>query len=160
MFKQTLQTLRLEPIDRNSPLPPKYPFPQLLVARPNPGQPENAFAGLWDLEGKPPLYKDAETFVILSPAYAKPQEWAKLQEHSQSSPQQLIWVISPHQIPLAGVPRLFNIASYFGELAHARGTDQVSCEFGHHLLYGEAVTSTHSQLIGWVNEQCYSEQNM
>ena len=150
MFKQTLQTLRLEPIDRNSPLPPKYPFPQLLVARPNPGQPGNAFAGLWDLKGKPPLFKDAsETFMILPPAYAKPQKWAELQERSQSSPQQLIWVIShPHQIPLAEVTPLFNIASYFGELAQARGTDQVSCEFGHHLLYGEAVTSTHSQLIG------------
>ena len=98
--------------------------------------------------------------MILRPSNARPQRWAELKEYSQSSPQQLIWVISPDQIPPAEVTPCFNIASYFEELAQARGTDEVSCEFGHHLLYGEAVRSTHSQLIGWVNKQCYSEQNM
>ena len=166
MFKQTLQTLRLVPINPNLPLPPKFPFPQLLVSRPNRTQPnltqpENAFGGLWNLNGRPPPFRDAsETFQILPPAHAEPQKWAELQERSQSSPRQIIWVISPHEIPLAEVTPCFNIASYFEELAQARGADQVSCEFGHHLLYGEAVRSTHSQLIGWVNKQCHSEQNM
>lgn len=161
MFKQTLQTLRLELIDQNSPLPPKFPFPQLLVARPDSTQPGNVFRGLWDLRGNPPLIQDAsEKFRILPPSNARPQRWAELQQYSQSSPQRLIWVISPYQIPPAEVTPCFNIANYFEELAQARGTDEASCEFGHHLLYGEAVRSTHSQLIGWVNKQCYSEQNM
>jgi len=156
LFERTLQTLRLEPIA--SPQPPEFPLPQLLVAHPNSTRPGNAFEGLWDLQG---LFKDATTtFKILPPTWATPQEWAKLREESQTTPQQLIWVVSPHRIPLAEVTLLFNIERYFRELADARGTSRVSCEFGRSLLYGEAVTSTHSQLIGWVNEQCYSGHNV
>jgi len=79
-----------------------------------------------------------------------PQEWANLrkQSQSQSNPQSLIWVVSPYQIPPAKVTPLFDIALYFDELALARGNRQVSDQLGRYLLYGEAVTSTHSQLSG------------
>lgn len=91
-----------------------------------------------------------------------PQKWATLKEQSQSEtgPWPLIWVVSPHRIPQQDVTPLFNIGLYFIELVKARRDDQVSDQFGRYLLYGEAVTSTHSQLIGWVNDQCCSEQSM
>jgi hypothetical protein len=154
MFRRTLQSLRLEFPNKR---PPRFPFPQLLVAQPvaplNPAQPENAFVDLAD-------NNENHAIVILSSEYATPQKWANLRKRSQSDPQPLIWVVSPHQIPPADVTPLFNISRYFNELVAARGAGQVSAELGRYLLYGEAVTSTHCQLFEWVNKQCYSEQSM
>jgi hypothetical protein len=155
MFKRTLQTLRLEFPDIKLPQPPKLPFPQLLVAQPvaqpDTTRPENVFVDLWNLQEPAPQRNDAPgTPIILPPRRAMPQEWEKLRKQSQSAPQPLIWVVSPYHIPSAEVTPLFNIAHYFSELVDARGDNQVSDKLGRFLLYGEAVTSTHTQLIRWV----------
>jgi hypothetical protein len=155
VLADTLRHLSLQPASDVIPRPPLSPLPQFLVTSPGQRRPENPFARL-SREGN--VQGEQENFEFQSLSWATASNWAVVKreavirgraaQREASTRQNCTWVICPPE----GLPSqvfhtpLFNLASYFDLLANARGPRVPSLLLGNNVLYGEAVTSTQTQL--------------
>lgn len=150
VLRHTLRQLNLQPAPEGVPRPPLSPLPQFLVSLPTSyhGRPsQNLFAHL-----RPGVVSgEHETFVFRSLSGVTPPEWTVIKEraahHRETAPRDhRTWVICPGPLPDQQfyTPH-FNLARYFELLGRARG-HQPNNLIGNNVLYGEAVTSTQTQL--------------
>ena len=147
----TLQHLNLQPAPEGVPRPPLSPLPQFLVSLPTPqhGPPsQNVLAGL-----RPGVVSGGyETFAFRSLSGVTRPDWTVIRErathHRETAPgDHRIWVLCPGELPdQQFYTPYFDLARYFDSLGSARGHQLPKNLVGNDVLYGEAVTSTQTQL--------------
>jgi hypothetical protein len=131
----------------NIPRPPLSPLPQFLVTSPHDQpQPQNPFRHLQtglvsgrqdDFEFRPLSWVDEMDWAVIRSAAAR---------REPDTRQRRTWVICPEELPDQSNTPHFNLANYFDFLANARGNELPDTLLGNNVLYGEAVTSTQTQL--------------
>ena len=150
VLKHTLRQLNLQPPPEGVPRPPLSPLPQFLVSfsTTHHGRPSQSLLA----HLRPGVVSGGqETFVFRSLSGVTPPDWSVIREraahHRETAPgDHRIWIICPGPLPDQQfyTPH-FNLARYFELLGNARG-HQPNNLIGNNVLYGEAVTSTQTQL--------------
>jgi hypothetical protein len=146
LLRNILQRLDLQPPE-NIPRPPLSPLPQFLVTSPHDQpQPQNPFRHLQTglVSGR------QDDFEFRSLSCVDELDWAVIRSavarREPDTKQRRTWVICPEELPHQNNTPLFNLANYFDFLANARGSELPDNLVGNNVLYGEAVTSTQTQL--------------
>ena len=142
VLRETLQRLELQPAaeitpQRSSPL-------QYLISTPT-SRPQNPFSHLQTSV----VSAEHEDFEFQPLSRVNASDWARgeARRREATTRQRHIWVICPAEVPhrWSRAPH-FNLASYFELLGNARGNWRPNTFLGNNVLYGEAVTSTQTQL--------------
>ena len=145
VLRETLRHLNLESAPEVIPQPSLSPLLQYLVSTPTSRhqRPQNPFSHL-QASVIPGEHEDIE-FQPLS--WVTAPDWAGRAAplRGTTTRQRRIWVICPAELPhrWSRTPH-FNLAGYFELLGNARGHS--NSFLGNNVLYGEAVTSTQTQL--------------
>ena len=144
VLKETLRDLKLQLASEMNPQRSISPLLQYLISTPTP-RPQSPFlhlqTGLVSAEH--------EDFELQPLSRVTASDWARrVARYSETATRQRrTWVICPtgvpHQWPHA---RQFNLTNYFEFLGNARGHWRSNTFLGNNVLYGEAVTSTQTQL--------------
>ena len=148
VLRHTLSQLKLQPGPENVPRPPLSPLPQFLVTTPtlHNGRPTILFA-----HPPPREVSGGEEFFEFRPlAGLTLANWAVIRQraaHGQAGGDHRILVICPGELPhQPSYTPYFDLTHYFELLGAARGPRLPSNLLGNKVLYGEAVTSTQTQL--------------
>ena len=152
VFRHTLLYLKLQPAPEIVPRPPLSPLPQFLVSAPTSylrQRPYNPFAHL-----RPGVVSgEHEVFEFRPFPWVTAPNWAVIRDRAAhhcepATGGRRIWVICPEELPdRSSYTPHFNLARYFELLENARGHQLPSYPLGNNVLYGEAVTSTQTQLL-------------
>jgi biotin--protein ligase len=144
LLRITLQYLNLQPAANLIPQPPLSPLPQFLITL-SP-QKRRLFAHLQNC----PVLGEQEVFEFQPLSWANASNWVAIKSkaaHRESDTRQRrTWVICSEEVPDQNNIPLFNLASYSSLLGKARVRWRSNSLIGNHVLYGEAVTSTQTQL--------------
>ena len=147
VLRETLRHLNLESAPEVIPQRSLSPLLQYLVSAPTSRhqRPENPFSRLQAsiVSGE---HDDVE-FQQLSSVTASDWAGGAAPHYATTTRQRCIWVICPAELPhrWSRTPH-FNLAGYFELLGIARGRQRSNSFLGNNVLYGEAVTSTQTQL--------------
>lgn len=150
VLRHTLRHLNLQPAPEAIHQLPLSPLPQFLVTTPSQPQPrpQTPFAHL----PAGVVSGECEDFELKPLSWAIKSDWAvvrrKAAHHCERATRpRRIWVVCSEELPQqwSHTPH-FNLANYFKLLGNARGRQLSNTLLGNNLLYGEAVTSTQTQL--------------
>ena len=138
LLRGTLEHLNLDLASEITSQRSLSPLLQYLISAPT-QRPQNPFSHLQNCI----VSAEHEDFEFQPLSWVAAPGW----DGSATIRQRLIWVICPAEVPhrWSRTPH-FNLASYFELLGNARGRWRSNTFLGNNVLYGEAVTSTQTQL--------------
>ena len=149
VFRHTLWYLNLQPASEDVPRPPLSPLPQFLVTSHHTLRPEYPFPRLrlGVVSGEHEVFEFRSLSQLTAPNWAVITERAA-HHREPATGERRICVVCPGELPdRSSYTPHFNLARYFDFLGNARGDQLSNYPLGDNILYGEAVTSTQTQLI-------------